>query len=176
MGGRGGADERLTGRVGGLRLQVRGGRDMHLEQTTMFGVRGERVRISKRSPFGRSAETLNVQAERAETMRWKCLDCGHAWRDLRECGPVCRSGCPACRSLRIMDCNVGISARGGAEGAELIDLALWVSAAAVLLLLVVSVCGVRVRVTRETVYPDPVCERCGKILDGTSAVCAEEGN
>jgi len=24
-------------------------------------------------------------------------------------------------------------------------------------------------------YPDPVCERCGRVLDGTCAACFEEG-
>lgn len=34
---------------------------MMLYQTTLFGVRGERFRIGKNSPFAREGETLNAQ-------------------------------------------------------------------------------------------------------------------
>ena len=270
---------------------------MHLQQTTLFGVRGERIRIKKTSPivkiavgelmdfhsliggevtstghtvtevwprpnnFGcdvarisgrsgwvataaltRAEKTQNAQgkagagsgsapvaAERAETMWWKCLDCGNKWRDLRECKGVCQSGCPACGSRNIFDCNLETSARGGAEGAEkdkcdgclnvgvtnclacierdgqvvkcesskvlkledqrertpnaqrgeasgcglaaLLVLAAAIAAAA----LMVERRGVRVQVSWITEYPDPVCERCGKVLDGTHSECVEEG-
>ena len=209
---------------------------MHLQQTTLFGVRGERFRIKKSAPIARAGKTPdaerpthNAQVERAETMWWKCLDCGHKWRDLRECKGVCRSGCPACRSRNIMDCNIGSAGeaphgattnvepnaqmvtaedacagclkvgvanclacierdggtpnaerptpnaeRGEATGCGL--MALLVLAAAILAAaLMIERRGVRVQVSWLQEYPDPVCERCGKVLDGAHNECVEEG-
>ena len=154
---------------------------MTLEQTTLFGVRGERFRIKKNAP-------ISVAPVRAETLLWKCLDCGHKWRDLAECKAVCPGGCPGCGSLRIMDCNLGSAGERGtfnaqrptlnAQGGEttgcglliLLALAAGCFAAAWL----VERRGVRGEWLAE--YPDPVCERCGKVLDGMSKECLEEGN
>ena len=33
----------------------------------------------------------------------------------------------------------------------------------------------RAGVIRRSVYPDPVCEMCGRVLDGRSDVCTPEG-
>jgi len=53
-------------------------------------------------------DPVTVVPDRAETMRWKCLGCGNVWTDLRECKGVFQSGCPACGSRNIMDCNIEI--------------------------------------------------------------------
>lgn len=49
----------------------------------------------------------NAEATRAETMTWLCMGCGHKWRDMTECKGVVQTGCPACGSRQIIDCNVG---------------------------------------------------------------------
>ena len=54
----------------------------------------------------------------------------------------------------------------------LLALAVAIAAAA----LVIDRRGVSVRVAWLKEYPDPVCERCGRVLDGSVMECVKEGN
>jgi hypothetical protein len=121
---------------------------MKLVQTTWFGVRGERYTIKKRSPFG------------------KLLTHGQApVMNVRLDNPE------ACEPKRRAERERTDGRSGEADGC-LLALAGMIG-----MLIAVGLVTCRPRVTVEWIkeYPDPVCERCGKVLDGTSAACPAEG-
>lgn len=146
---------------------------MKLEQTTMFGVRGERYRIKKTSRLAKLA--VGEKVDFHLRIGGDVTSSGHT---VTEVWPrPNKFGCDVARisgvSGWVAQAALTRTPADGRSGAGLLDLALWTAA---LLLLAVIVMGeLRNRmITRERVYPAPVCERCGQVLDGTSADCAEE--
>lgn len=190
---------------------------MKLEQTTLFGVRGERIRIKKSSPLAKIAvgETVDFHLR----IGGEVTSAGHTvtevWLKPNNFGCDVarisgRSGwvataaltradgtlntqrstlnaqveqgaekdpCDGCPRVGVVNCLACIKKggeRGEATGCGLVAL-LVLAAAIAAAALVIDRRGVSVRVAWLTEYPDPVCERCGKVLDGTGAACAEEG-
>lgn len=148
---------------------------MKLEQLTMFGAKGERFRIKKTSPLAKLA--VGEKVDFHLRIGGDVTSTGHTVLDVwpRPNNFGCdvarisgKSGWVACAALTRTPPD---GRSGEAEGCLI--------AAIVLVVFVISMwIGTfrpRVTVQWQREYPDPVCERCGKVLDGTSAVCAEEG-
>ena len=162
---------------------------MHLQQTTLFGVRGERIRIKKTSPIVKIAvgELMDFHS----LIGGEVTSTGHTVTEVwpRPNNFGCdvarisgRSGCVAVAALTrtpegTLNAQLSTlnSQRGEASGCgTLILLALAAAWLAAAWLAGRSGGGIEVRWLAE--YPDPVCERCGKVLDGESMECNEEGN
>ena len=132
---------------------------MTLEQTTLFGVRGERIRIRKSSPIaavpglrGDVVTDYSLAAE-AEGGRAGGKDEGKR---------------PTLNSQR--------STGGETTGCSLAMLAMiFALTTLVLWMRAHSIAAMRVNVEWLAAYPDAVCERCGKVLDGKDDGCDEEG-
>lgn len=125
---------------------------MKLVQTTLFGVRGECYELKKGSPFGQqhaAGQTPVMNVKRGDP--------------------------EACEPKRQAERERIDGRSGEASGCGLLVL-LAAALACFALAWVIERRGARVRVAWISEYPDPVCERCGKVLDGTRAECAEEDN
>lgn len=152
---------------------------MTLEQTTMFGVRGERVRIKKASPIARLAAGDRVDFHLR--IGGPVTSTGHEiveiWRRPNNFGAdVARiTGKAGWVALEALTRTPADGRSGEASGCGLLVL-LAAALACFALAYVIERRGARVRVAWIREYPDPVCERCGKVLDGSGAGCVEEGN
>ena len=155
-------------------MKAEGGRGMKLVQTTLFGTRGESFRIKKRSPLAKLA--VGEKVDFHLLIGGEVTSAGHT---VLEVWPKPNNfGCDAARisgvSGWVSQAALTRTPPDGRSGEA--DGCLLALAGLIALLIAFGIVTCRPRVTVEWIkeYPDPVCERCGKVLDGTSAVCAEE--
>ncbi len=154
---------------------------MTLEQLTMFGVRGERVRIKKASPIARLAAGDRVDFNLR--IGGPVTSTGHeiveVWRRPNNFGAdvariTGKAGWVALAALTRAKPEGRSGEAGGCLVLALAALACVLALVAYMRARGLSEARLRVEWVRE--YPDPVCERCGKVLDGSGAGCVEEGN
>jgi len=150
---------------------------MNLIQTTLFGARETKTRLKKSSPLAKIA--VGEKVDFHLRIGGEVTSTGHT---VLEVFPRPNNfGCDVARitgvSGVVATAALSRTPADGRKGAGLIDLALWTSAA--MLLITLALGGVRrgvgVRVEWVKQYPDPVCERCGQVLDGCHGKCFEEG-
>jgi hypothetical protein len=152
---------------------------MTLEQITLFGVRGERVRIRKQSPIAKLAvgDTVDFHLR----IGGDVTSAGH--RVLEVQPRPNNFGCDVARisgksgwvaTAALTRAGGSPNAQGGASTECELLILLAAAIACIVLAGAIDRRGVRVPVAWLKEYPDPVCELCGKVLDGTSDVCLEE--
>ena len=149
---------------------------MKLVQATMFNVRGERFRINKRSQLARLA--VGEKVDFHLRIGGEVTSSGHTvlqvmpkpnnfGRDVALISGV--SGWVAQAALTRTPPPDGRS--GEADGCLVVFVALTLMTVGI----GIGACRPRVTVQWLTEYPDPVCERCGRVLDGKGNACLEEG-
>lgn len=150
---------------------------MKLEQTTLLGIRGESFRIKKRSPLAKLA--VGEKVDFHLRIGGEVTSAGHT---VLEVWPKPNNfGCDAARisgvsgwvSQAALTRTPPADQGGETSGCFLLCL---LAAEVALFALAYSIerRGVRERAEWLKEYPAPVCERCGKVLDGTNNECFEE--